>query len=183
MCDLTFLLWCVVTFGLSGVICNTLLSFSGVIIVFLFGYMCVCFFFFKQKTAYEMRISDWSSDVCSSDLGGAFKRDLQLLLQRGVVDVGEYRRHVLAVELGEAAKAVDAQCDESLRHRRFQVRADLRRRGRHCIGVGDERRQALRQGRVRPRQIDARIKRAGIERWVAMRLIGDRKSTRLNSSH
>src|SRR3546814_3685128 len=29
---------------------------------------CVCFFFFKQKTAYEMRISDWSSDVCSSDL-------------------------------------------------------------------------------------------------------------------
>src|SRR3546814_19521452 len=34
--------------------------------------VCVCmilfFFFFKQKTAYEMRISDWSSDVCSSDL-------------------------------------------------------------------------------------------------------------------
>src|SRR3546814_4533207 len=33
---------------------------------------CVCsFFFFKQKTAYEMRISDWSSDVCSSDLSAA----------------------------------------------------------------------------------------------------------------
>src|SRR3546814_8077368 len=30
--------------------------------------MFVMFFFFKQKTAYEMRISDWSSDVCSSDL-------------------------------------------------------------------------------------------------------------------
>src|SRR3546814_16533822 len=30
----------------------------------------VMFFFFKQKTAYEMRISDWSSDVCSSDLVG-----------------------------------------------------------------------------------------------------------------
>src|SRR3546814_1304504 len=30
------------------------------------------FFFFKQKTAYEMRISDWSSDVCSSDLHAAF---------------------------------------------------------------------------------------------------------------
>src|SRR3546814_3202532 len=31
--------------------------------------LCICvFFFFKQKTAYEMRISDWSSDVCSSDL-------------------------------------------------------------------------------------------------------------------
>src|SRR3546814_5939450 len=30
--------------------------------------LAFCFFFFKQKTAYEMRISDWSSDVCSSDL-------------------------------------------------------------------------------------------------------------------
>src|SRR3546814_2105518 len=31
-------------------------------------YLSYVFFFFKQKTAYEMRISDWSSDVCSSDL-------------------------------------------------------------------------------------------------------------------
>src|SRR3546814_8796449 len=31
-------------------------------------YIFVFYFFFKQKTAYEMRISDWSSDVCSSDL-------------------------------------------------------------------------------------------------------------------
>src|SRR3546814_12769730 len=31
-------------------------------------FCCMFFFFFKQKTAYEMRISDWSSDVCSSDL-------------------------------------------------------------------------------------------------------------------
>src|SRR3546814_10003899 len=35
--------------------CHSLFAFFG-------------FFFFKQKTAYEMRISDWSSDVCSSDL-------------------------------------------------------------------------------------------------------------------
>src|SRR3546814_5116605 len=33
-------------------------------------FLGVFFLFFKQKTAYEMRISDWSSDVCSSDLGG-----------------------------------------------------------------------------------------------------------------
>src|SRR3546814_6918717 len=33
------------------------------------------FFFFKQKTAYDMRISDWSSDVCSSDLTSAFLID------------------------------------------------------------------------------------------------------------
>src|SRR3546814_2777526 len=31
-------------------------------------YVCILVFFFKQKTAYELRISDWSSDVCSSDL-------------------------------------------------------------------------------------------------------------------
>src|SRR3546814_2663902 len=34
----------------------------------------LCFFFFKQKTAYEMRISDWSSDVCSSDLSISFHK-------------------------------------------------------------------------------------------------------------
>src|SRR3546814_6655752 len=34
----------------------------------MYVYFSVLFFFFKQKTAYEMRISDWSSDVCSSDL-------------------------------------------------------------------------------------------------------------------
>src|SRR3546814_5273967 len=34
-------------------------------------------FFFKQKTAYEMRISDWSSDVCSSDLVHGHRTDIQ----------------------------------------------------------------------------------------------------------
>src|SRR3546814_4735049 len=37
--------------------------------------LVVLFFFFKQKTAYEMRISDWSSDVCSSDLEAGSRRD------------------------------------------------------------------------------------------------------------
>src|SRR3546814_7926830 len=41
-------------------------------------FLCFVFFFFKQKTAYEMRISDWSSDVCSSDLDQN-KRDNALL--------------------------------------------------------------------------------------------------------
>src|SRR3546814_8313142 len=40
------------------------------------------FFFFKQKTAYEMRISDWSSDVCSSDLAAP-----------AVPDIGDYAEH------------------------------------------------------------------------------------------
>src|SRR3546814_6607139 len=37
----------------------------------------LCVFFFKQKTAYDMRISDWSSDVCSSDLDGLSVGELQ----------------------------------------------------------------------------------------------------------
>src|SRR3546814_3871161 len=45
----------------------------------------VMFFFFKQKTAYDMRISDWSSDVCSSDLFTNRCRDL-------AVDVEDRRR-------------------------------------------------------------------------------------------
>src|SRR3546814_7142568 len=36
---------------------------------------CLTLFFFKQKTAYELRISDWSSDVCSSDLYGPFTNE------------------------------------------------------------------------------------------------------------
>src|SRR3546814_1062479 len=45
------------------------------------------FFFFKQKTAYEMRISDWSSDVCSSDLGPRSRHLLEDAGERlGLVD-------------------------------------------------------------------------------------------------
>src|SRR3546814_3308900 len=40
--------------------------------------MLLLFFFFKQKTAYEMRISDWSSDVCSSDLDMTMRVDYAL---------------------------------------------------------------------------------------------------------
>src|SRR3546814_4792414 len=38
-------------------------------------------FFFKQKTAYEMRISDWSSDVCSSDLPDALREIVRSVMQ------------------------------------------------------------------------------------------------------
>src|SRR3546814_3909417 len=49
--------------------------------------ICIIFMFFcfKQKTAYEMRISDWSSDVCSSDLPGVRSEDFGH-------DVGDFRR-------------------------------------------------------------------------------------------
>src|SRR3546814_6568144 len=44
-------------------------------------YYVVIFFFFKQETAYEMRISDWSSDVCSSDLFRVIADSLRLMGQ------------------------------------------------------------------------------------------------------
>src|SRR3546814_4243915 len=45
------------------------------------------FFFFKQKTAYEMRISDWSSDVCSSDLLYTWRKQLLRGAMAGFVPV------------------------------------------------------------------------------------------------
>src|SRR3546814_18122857 len=54
-------------------------------------YVCiVLFFFFKQKTAYELRISDWSSDVCSSD--DAVQRFADDRIGRGSYHRGEMRR-------------------------------------------------------------------------------------------
>src|SRR3546814_4067899 len=44
------------------------ISITVLDVIFLFDNVSICFFFCKQKTAYELRISDWSSDVCSSDL-------------------------------------------------------------------------------------------------------------------
>src|SRR3546814_5081006 len=49
------------------IVCVSILCFSNAISAIVCVLMFL-FFFFKQKTAYEMRISDWSSDVCSSDL-------------------------------------------------------------------------------------------------------------------
>src|SRR3546814_10250756 len=61
-----------------------------------------CFFFFKQKTAYDMRISDWSSDVCSSDLHAADSRGQRFLrvtpqLRLGLVPAGT-RDQLLSIE-------------------------------------------------------------------------------------
>src|SRR3546814_1397947 len=62
------------------------------------------FFFFKQKTAYEMRISDWSSDVCSSDLRG------RELLARQVHRVAVGAHHVvLDADAAVGAEGVDAR--------------------------------------------------------------------------
>src|SRR3546814_4400171 len=59
--------------------------FMRILSVSSFSYLCF-FFFFKQKTAYEMRISDWSSDVCSSDLTADAVGDIRYLGVRALVN-------------------------------------------------------------------------------------------------
>src|SRR3546814_7323281 len=103
----------------------------------------VFFFFFKQKTAYEMRISDWSSDVCSSDL------DLRALLEHAsaVRSSGGYAEGVARHEdpllagddhrersLHDHAELLDVvlvRLDDRLR--RVVVRSEGRRVGKACV--------------------------------------------------
>src|SRR3546814_2792888 len=68
--------------------------------------MELCFFCFKQKTAYEMRISDWSSDVCSADLGSTTMHEAHAFLAERlpvpVINPGplSYRLADAAIRLG-----------------------------------------------------------------------------------
>src|SRR3546814_4005608 len=81
-------------------------------------------FFFKQKTAYEMRISDWSSDVCSSDLG--------LLL----AEVGRLNNiSVSQDDLGRALRA-EASRYPGQEERVLQFyRSEERRVGKECVST------------------------------------------------
>src|SRR3546814_8414609 len=79
--------------------CDVLYDHFYCVLVLLF----VCFFFFKQKTAYEMRISDWSSDVCSSDL------------------IHDLSRIVAVVGMGEAAAVQRPGIPRLQRHRAIEV--------------------------------------------------------------
>src|SRR3546814_1465840 len=69
---------------------------------------CINVFFFKQKTAYEMRISDWSSDVCSSDLA-ACDRHRRILESLG-------GRCVPRLRAGRPQDLPQAECLSCLRH-------------------------------------------------------------------
>src|SRR3546814_2517651 len=117
------------------------------------------FFFFNQKTAYEMLIIDWSSDVCSSDL-----------------EVGEDLR--LAQGLGGAVGGVAAPCLDR-RHVAPERDRDVFARGAQTLEPLD---------RQKPVHLLQRRSQTGSEVEIARALAGlhgdlDRKSTRLNSSH
>src|SRR3546814_16618901 len=88
------------------------------------------FFFFKQKTAYEMRISDWSSDVCSSDL----------FLERGKRFPSS--RNVRAnCCMPISARQIDSGTDLSAHHAEFghkyskPRRSEERRVGKECVST------------------------------------------------
>src|SRR3546814_5903617 len=64
-------------------------------------------FFFKQKPAYEMRISDWSSDVCSSDLIGVERRRLHAWIggRKAAADIDDVDRHRRRDDRGKSGRA------------------------------------------------------------------------------
>src|SRR3546814_4413633 len=92
-----------------------------------------CFFFFKQKTAYEMRISDWSSDVCSSDLPFVW----HWCIHRETVNSGTNVFLVISVL---APKPTSKTC-EQLTHtshtqkKRQWARSEERRVGKECVST------------------------------------------------
>src|SRR3546814_18458935 len=80
-------------------------------------------FFVKQKTAYEMRISDWSSDVCSSDLEKVVRKGADSFL--GGTDICFARRKVVKIEsFTEPADAAGVK-----------VRSEERRVGKECVST------------------------------------------------
>src|SRR3546814_1784484 len=88
------------------------------------------FFFFKQKTAYEMRISDWSSDVCSSDLGGERQR-IPLQNRLG----SSHPKLTQAVLLMEANIEEPLTTDEIAQHVCVSRRSEERRVGKECVST------------------------------------------------
>src|SRR3546814_4456187 len=74
----------------------------------------VLVFFFKQKTAYELRISDWSSDVCSSDLFGTLES-----LFPGRIEAGQRIRAVpgAGLEVRSEERRVGKECVSTCRSR------------------------------------------------------------------
>src|SRR3546814_2090455 len=92
---------------------------------------CLCFFFFKQKTAYEMRISDWSSDVCSSDLGRLDQQVIGLVLLQHIVDEVGRERHLPP----GLALARMLALDEARDHRHLAKRSEERRVGKECVST------------------------------------------------
>src|SRR3546814_16607381 len=122
--------------------------------------LLLVFFFFKQKTAYEMRISDWSSDVCSSDL-------LHHALAQGFHPSRTRARR----DLSGAQEAVRRSGETSARRGGTARQRRVRRRhfyplcaqgeGRSTASTGARGRAAAQSPAARPRRHEGDRKRGG----------------------
>src|SRR3546814_3219852 len=85
--------------------------------------MLFCVFFFKQKTAYEMRISDWSSDVCSSDLdvGRTGREHIAQVQHHHAIAVRHHEGHVMLHEQTRAAGLAAYLLDHLAKTRRLEL--------------------------------------------------------------
>src|SRR3546814_6387808 len=96
-------------------------------------------FFFKQKTAYEMRISDWSSDVCSSDLDGraAESADFDCKVDNELVQRLEFVRRLDREEFDRRMRRRRVDRDQLPRHNLTFVadRSEERRVGNECFST------------------------------------------------
>src|SRR3546814_9108685 len=136
------------------ILCLLVLPYIFFFAFFVVFMVCVFFFFFcKQKTAYEMRISDWSSDVCSSDLA------VWSFVQPSLI----YGDVIASIPAAERPQT-DFETQSLLSEINGLVSGDIE-------AAFDPRAE---QG--------AEVYRASQSRWSLVAL-GDRKSTRLNSSH
>src|SRR3546814_2829307 len=96
-------------------------------------YICV-FFFFKQKTAYEMRISDWSSDVCSSDLADQVAQTLGAqIVSRDSISMRQLpaplQQTLATLQVGQTTQPFGAENEG------ISVRSEERRVGKECVST------------------------------------------------
>src|SRR3546814_3606919 len=126
------------------------------------------FFFFKQKTAYEMRISDWSSDVCSSDLLTLFLDAFCVFETEDRDPIGRRRKDYESTAGAEdQIDSRDAHGDHNVVERGSNVSCQLvSQLCNGCLLVIEH-------------QMIAKL----LDRGACDHVILDRKSTRLNSSH
>src|SRR3546814_4517492 len=96
-------------------------------------YFVIFFFFFKQKTAYEMRISDWSSDVCSSDLGVASRFDNQLKYVQEVIGLKPGAKTFAAMNVLMLPTQTLFICDTHVNE--DPDRSEERRVGKECVST------------------------------------------------
>src|SRR3546814_7654353 len=104
---------------------------------------CWLVLFFKQKTAYEMRISDWSSDVCSSDLDAAneMRRPAPRVPASCFLSIGQFVLFAIrqgdleGVQRHRNERVIAAQADQIDQSVLAEDRSEERRVGKECVST------------------------------------------------